>query len=146
MQCPYISVVIEANGDVRPCFFHTSPGRCAVRVSSDIISRELPAFRDVLAVQEQSGLSTLRVLDAHELEECPVELTPTWQGAETMRAFDGVAGEYHQSNVDNPILSRTCVSGVHATMQRHVACGARARSPDAGPGTDHPTLVGTDTT
>ncbi|MFN7984724.1 MAG: methyltransferase domain-containing protein [Vicinamibacterales bacterium] len=69
-----------------------------------------------------------------------MELTPTWQGAETMRAFDGVAGEYHQSNVDNPILA-DMRERVHATLQRHVASGARVLDLGCGPGTDHPTLV-----
>ncbi|MFN7984725.1 MAG: radical SAM protein [Vicinamibacterales bacterium] len=50
-NAPYISVVIEANGDVRPCFFHTSLGSVRRSRLADIISRELPAFRDVLAVQ-----------------------------------------------------------------------------------------------
>ena len=49
-DAPYMSVVIEADGEVRPCFFHTSLG--SVRRSSlkSIIERQLPAFRGILDV------------------------------------------------------------------------------------------------
>lgn len=50
-NAPYISIVIEATGEVRPCFFHTSLGSIRRSRLADIISRELPAFRDVLAVE-----------------------------------------------------------------------------------------------
>lgn len=85
-------------------------------------------------------MPAVRVFDTHQLAECAVELTPAWHGAETVRAFDGVAEEYHQTNVDNPILMQMR-GRVMATLQRHVRSGARVLDLGCGPGTDHPAMV-----
>lgn len=69
-----------------------------------------------------------------------MELTQTWQGAETARAFDGVAGEYHRSNVENPILAHMR-ERVMAAVRMHVARGSRVLDLGCGPGTDHPALT-----
>lgn len=47
-NAPYMSVVIEANGDVRPCFFHGSLGSIRRSRLADIVARELSAFRGQL--------------------------------------------------------------------------------------------------
>jgi MoaA/NifB/PqqE/SkfB family radical SAM enzyme len=45
-NAPWISVVIEANGAVRPCFFHEAIGSIRTRPLEKIISTELRAFRE----------------------------------------------------------------------------------------------------
>lgn len=49
-NAPYMSVVIEADGEVRPCFFHTSLGSIRRSTLASIIERQLPAFRGILSV------------------------------------------------------------------------------------------------
>jgi MoaA/NifB/PqqE/SkfB family radical SAM enzyme len=46
-QCnaPSVSVVVEADGTVRPCFFHAPVGNVRQRPLADIVSGELTAFR-----------------------------------------------------------------------------------------------------
>jgi MoaA/NifB/PqqE/SkfB family radical SAM enzyme len=46
-QCnaPSVSVVVEADGTVRPCFFHAPVGNVRQRPLADIVSGELAAFR-----------------------------------------------------------------------------------------------------
>ena len=51
-NAPYMSVVIEADGEVRPCFFHTSLGSVRRSSLASIIERELPAFRRILSVAD----------------------------------------------------------------------------------------------
>ena len=51
-NAPYMSVVIEADGEVRPCFFHTSLGSIRRSTLASIIERQLPAFRGILSVAE----------------------------------------------------------------------------------------------
>jgi MoaA/NifB/PqqE/SkfB family radical SAM enzyme len=52
MACnaPWVSVVIEANGTVRPCFFHLALGNVRYKPLIEIIREDLPAFRKQLAV------------------------------------------------------------------------------------------------
>lgn len=69
-----------------------------------------------------------------------MELTRAWQGSETARAFDGVACEYHRSNIENPILAHMR-ERVVAALHRHVRSHARVLDLGCGPGTDHPTLA-----
>jgi MoaA/NifB/PqqE/SkfB family radical SAM enzyme len=49
-NAPYVSVVIEANGDVRPCFFHRAVGNTRHAPLGAIVDRNLPAFRRSLDV------------------------------------------------------------------------------------------------
>ncbi|MEQ1911133.1 MAG: SPASM domain-containing protein, partial [Vicinamibacterales bacterium] len=51
-NAPYMSVVIEADGEVRPCFFHPSLGSIRRSTLASIIERQLPAFRGSLSVSE----------------------------------------------------------------------------------------------
>jgi radical SAM protein with 4Fe4S-binding SPASM domain len=43
-----VSVVIEANGSVRPCFFHKPVGNLRDLPLTRIVERNLPAFRQAL--------------------------------------------------------------------------------------------------
>jgi MoaA/NifB/PqqE/SkfB family radical SAM enzyme len=45
-NAPWVSVVVEANGSVRPCFFHGSIGNVRQAPLSTIVSRNLRAFRE----------------------------------------------------------------------------------------------------
>jgi MoaA/NifB/PqqE/SkfB family radical SAM enzyme len=47
-NAPYMSVVVEANGSVRPCFFHESVGNIRQAPLGEIVARNLPAFREGL--------------------------------------------------------------------------------------------------
>lgn len=51
-NAPWVSAVIEADGDVRPCYFHAAVG--SIRDSSlrDILRRDMSAFRARLDVHE----------------------------------------------------------------------------------------------
>jgi MoaA/NifB/PqqE/SkfB family radical SAM enzyme len=49
-NAPYVSVVVEANGDVRPCFFHRAVGNTRQATLAAIVERNLPAFRRSLEV------------------------------------------------------------------------------------------------
>jgi MoaA/NifB/PqqE/SkfB family radical SAM enzyme len=44
-NAPYMSIVIEADGAVRPCFFHAPVGSIRETPLQDIVARDLPAFR-----------------------------------------------------------------------------------------------------
>jgi MoaA/NifB/PqqE/SkfB family radical SAM enzyme len=44
-NAPYMSVVIEADGAVRPCFFHEPVGNIRLAPLNSIVTRNLPAFR-----------------------------------------------------------------------------------------------------
>jgi len=52
VQCnaPWVSVVVEANGDVRPCFFHPAVGNVQRTPLDRLVKRSLPAFRAGLDV------------------------------------------------------------------------------------------------
>ena len=69
-NAPYISVVIEANGDVRPCFFHTTLGSIRRSRLADIIGRELSAFRDMLSVDRNPVC-----------QRCVCSIRTTWRSA-----------------------------------------------------------------
>jgi MoaA/NifB/PqqE/SkfB family radical SAM enzyme len=45
-HAPWISVVVEANGSVRPCFFHRSIGNVRETPLETIVARNLRAFRE----------------------------------------------------------------------------------------------------
>jgi len=52
VQCnaPWVSVVLEANGSVRPCFFHPPVGNIRRTPFDRLVTRDLPAFRARLDV------------------------------------------------------------------------------------------------
>ena len=45
-NAPWVSVVVEANGSVRPCFFHGSIGNVRQAPIATIVARNLRAFRE----------------------------------------------------------------------------------------------------
>lgn len=47
-NAPYTSVVIEADGSVRPCFFHEAVGNIRQSPLASIVATNLPAFRSSL--------------------------------------------------------------------------------------------------
>jgi MoaA/NifB/PqqE/SkfB family radical SAM enzyme len=49
-NAPYMSAVIEADGSVKPCFFHQTVGSVRHEPLSAIVKRNLPAFRESLAI------------------------------------------------------------------------------------------------
>jgi MoaA/NifB/PqqE/SkfB family radical SAM enzyme len=49
-NAPWVSVVVEANGSVRPCFFHGSIGNVRQTPIASIVSRNLRAFRESLDI------------------------------------------------------------------------------------------------
>jgi MoaA/NifB/PqqE/SkfB family radical SAM enzyme len=49
-NAPWVSVVIEADGRVRPCFFHEPLGSIREQPLEAIVTRNLPAFRRSLTV------------------------------------------------------------------------------------------------
>lgn len=49
-NAPYLSVVVEADGVVRPCFFHQTIGSVRHEALGSIVTRNLPAFRELLDV------------------------------------------------------------------------------------------------
>jgi|KBSMisStaDraftv2_1062788.scaffolds.fasta_scaffold175903_1 MoaA/NifB/PqqE/SkfB family radical SAM enzyme len=50
-NAPYVSVVIEANGDVRPCFFHDAIGNVRAQPLASIVTDNLRQFRHQLDVE-----------------------------------------------------------------------------------------------
>jgi MoaA/NifB/PqqE/SkfB family radical SAM enzyme len=50
-NAPWMSVLIEADGAVRPCFFHPPVGNLRQRPLRALLGREMPAFRRALRVQ-----------------------------------------------------------------------------------------------
>ena len=49
-NAPWVSAVIEANGDVRPCFFHAPIGSVREKPLSQLLRKDLPVFRSTLDV------------------------------------------------------------------------------------------------
>ncbi len=49
-NAPWVSVVIEANGQVRPCFFHEAVGNVRQSPLAEIVATNLRAFRQTLTV------------------------------------------------------------------------------------------------
>ena len=65
-NAPWVSAVIEASGDVRPCFFHPSFGNIHNQTLHEIVNGpEALKFRANLDVATNPDLSALRVLAAH---------------------------------------------------------------------------------
>ena len=64
-NAPWASVVIEAKGDVRPCFFHPPVGNLRERPLVDLLNNAMPAFRRSLDVAKdktcQRCVCTLKV-------------------------------------------------------------------------------------
>jgi MoaA/NifB/PqqE/SkfB family radical SAM enzyme len=50
-NAPYMSAVIEADGSVRPCFFHQTVGSVRLEPLASIVKRNLPAFRENLTIE-----------------------------------------------------------------------------------------------
>ncbi len=50
-NAPWVSVVIEANGQVRPCFFHAPIGNVRDARLGDLVAENLRAFRHALCVE-----------------------------------------------------------------------------------------------
>ena len=69
-NAPHVSVVIEADGTVRPCFFHRPVGSVRQEPLEHIVSRTLPAFR-----------SQLRVSENPTCTRCVCALRTTWRSA-----------------------------------------------------------------
>ena len=87
-------------------------------------------------------MRTVRLFDEDRLAECPVAMMPPDQawGLETARAFDGVAGDYHRTNSENPILRHMRQRSL-SMLQRCVPAGADLIDLGCGPGTDHAAMV-----
>jgi MoaA/NifB/PqqE/SkfB family radical SAM enzyme len=51
-NAPWMSVMIEASGAVRPCFFHPAVGNLRQRTLTQLVRGELPAFRRGLSVPD----------------------------------------------------------------------------------------------
>ncbi len=51
-NAPWVSVVIEADGDVRPCFFHDAIGNVRDTPLDQIVTTRLREFRDAFDVSE----------------------------------------------------------------------------------------------
>lgn len=49
-NAPFMSVVVEADGAVRPCFFHQPVGNIRLAPLGSIVARNLPAFRAALNI------------------------------------------------------------------------------------------------
>jgi MoaA/NifB/PqqE/SkfB family radical SAM enzyme len=64
-NAPWMSVLIEADGAVRPCFFHPPVGNVRQRPLGALLSAEMPAFRRTLRVASdptcQRCVCTIRV-------------------------------------------------------------------------------------
>jgi Fe-coproporphyrin III synthase len=50
-NAPFMSAVIEADGAVRPCFFHQTIGSVRLESLVSIVKRNLPAFRENLRIE-----------------------------------------------------------------------------------------------
>ena len=82
----------------------------------------------------------MRLLDEDGLAECAVAVSRHLRLADTARAFDGVAREYHASNETNRILRHMRRRSI-AALRRHVPPGSTLLDLGCGPGTDHPEMV-----
>jgi MoaA/NifB/PqqE/SkfB family radical SAM enzyme len=51
-NAPWVSIVIEANGNVRPCFFHDAIGNVRDTPLEDIVGDNLRTFRDAFDVSD----------------------------------------------------------------------------------------------
>jgi MoaA/NifB/PqqE/SkfB family radical SAM enzyme len=69
-HAPWVSVVVEANGSVRPCFFHGSIGNLRSAPLATIVAGNLRAFRESFDV----GADPVCV-------RCVCSLTTSWRSA-----------------------------------------------------------------
>lgn len=69
-NAPNVSVVIEADGAVRPCFFHRAVGSIRHEPLAHIVRRNLPAFRSQLNMSENPTCA-----------RCVCALRTTWRSA-----------------------------------------------------------------
>lgn len=69
-HAPYVSVVIEADGSVRPCFFHRVVGSTRTTSLRDIVRRNLPEFREGLSVAQNPTC-----------QRCVCSLNTSWRSA-----------------------------------------------------------------
>jgi len=69
-NAPWVSVVIEADGSVRPCFFHDVIGNVRKTPLETIVTRDLPAFR-----------RSLRIAANPVCERCVCSLKTGWSHA-----------------------------------------------------------------
>jgi hypothetical protein len=97
-----VSVVVEANGSVRPCFFHGSIGSVREAPIAAIVARNLRAFRESLDV----GANPVCV-------RCVCSLKTSWRsapwahgsaGAERRSAPERRRRRHDRSNAENPLL------------------------------------------
>jgi MoaA/NifB/PqqE/SkfB family radical SAM enzyme len=69
-NAPWVSVVIEASGLVRPCFFHDAIGNVRDKSLGDIVADNLRAFRETLCVETNATC-----------ERCVCSLKTRWRHA-----------------------------------------------------------------
>ncbi|HMD36225.1 MAG TPA: radical SAM protein [Vicinamibacterales bacterium] len=69
-NAPWVSIVIEADGSVRPCFFHDVIGNVRTAPLETIVTRDLPAFR-----------RSLRMGANPVCERCVCSLKAGWRNA-----------------------------------------------------------------
>lgn len=53
-NAPWVSAVVEADGSVRPCYFHNPVGNVRDQKLADILKHEMSAFRSQLNVRENT--------------------------------------------------------------------------------------------
>ena len=69
-NAPWVSVVLEANGDVRPCFFHPAVGNVRRAPLETILAENLRPFRGSLDVHENAVCRT-----------CVCSIKTSWRSA-----------------------------------------------------------------
>jgi len=72
-NAPWVSIVVEANGTVRPCFFHDRIGNVRDTPLDAIVTQKLRAFRDTLTVSRNPVC-----------ERCVCSLKTSWRHAPWM--------------------------------------------------------------
>ncbi len=152
-NAPWMSVVIEADGVVRPCFFHEPIGNIREAPLATIVARRTcRRSAQTLDVGTQPGLRPLRVLDEDRLEERAVAVERV-AAAETRSAPSTASRpSYDRSNAENRDAcaacggerSRRCSAHVPRGVARprprlrsgHRRRGARARTATGSPAID----------
>jgi MoaA/NifB/PqqE/SkfB family radical SAM enzyme len=69
-NAPWMSVVVEADGAVKPCFFHEAVGNIRLARLDSIVTRNLAAFRDTLEVGSNPVCA-----------RCVCSMKTSWRGA-----------------------------------------------------------------
>ncbi len=167
-NAPWVSVVLEADGSVRPCFFHDAIGNVRRTPLASILAEQFARLSTRARRVDQRGVPALRLFTADRMAEramAVVSRTPLEHAAtegrrpgsmdprepdvrpaaeeallDTQLAFDGVASTYDRSNVENRIL-RGMRSRVLAAVGRHVPVGSRILDLGCGPGGDDEQLA-----